>query len=605
MNQSAAQSDRAAAVLEGLDAEQRAVATTFGAPVVVLAGAGTGKTRAITHRIAHGALSGQLRAEHTLAVTFTTKAAGELRHRLQALGVPRVQARTFHSAALRQLSYFWPRVYGTELPEVIGNSFGLVAEAARPLGVELSTPLLRDLVGEVGWTKASQVAPDRYAEIADRTGRSVAGLNPEQVAQVVLRYEQVKKRRAVIDFDDILLCTIALLAEHSEVAEQVHHQYRHFTVDEFQDVSPVQRTLLELWLGDRDDICVVGDLNQAIHTFAGAQPAYLASFDRDHPGAITLKLQTNYRSTPQVLAAANAMLGRGLRLRPVRPEGPAIEMAPAADEASEAAEVAAWLTARHAEGLAWSQLGVLYRINAQAEQLTDALAAAQIPYRVRDPELGRGAREAKEPGEADLVTLSTMHSAKGLEWEAVAIVGASEGLMPFALANTPAAVAEEKRLFYVAITRARTRLRISWASGGASGRGNREPSRFLRQARLAEANSPRATAKPDRQRKRRGLPKCWVCQTSLSDAAEIKLGRHVDCAADFDDELFDELKAWRLRTAQAQSVPAFVIFTDATLRALAERRPTDQRGLLQVQGIGATKAERHGTEVLELISARA
>lgn len=602
MSQSVAQPGRAEAILEGLDEQQRAVATTFGAPVVVLAGAGTGKTRAITHRIAHGALSGQLRAEHTLAVTFTTKAAGELRHRLQSLGVPRVQARTFHSAALRQLRYFWPRAYGSELPEVTRSTFGLVADAARPLGVALSTPLLRDLVGEVSWAKASQVASDSYAEVATRSGRSVAGLGADQIAQVLLRYEQVKRRRELIDFDDILLCTIALLAEHEPIADQIRDQYRHFTVDEFQDVSPVQRTLLELWLGERHDVCVVGDLNQAIHTFAGAQPAYLASFDRDHPGAVTLKLQTNYRSTPQVIGAANALLGRGLQLRAVRPAGPELEMVPAPDEAEEAHAVAQWLRDQHASGLAWSQLAVLYRINAQSETIQDALSSQQIPFQVRDPELGRGTSEAAaEASDTDSVTLSTMHSAKGLEWEAVAVIGVSEGLMPFALANTPAGVAEEKRLLYVAITRARTRLRLSWATGGASGRGNREPSRFLRQAKLASAAAGAKTSRT-RSGSRRSLPKCRVCKASLSEAAEIKLGRHLDCAADFDEALFEALKKWRLATAQAASVPAFVVFTDATLQALAEQCPTDQQQLLAVQGIGLTKAERYGPEVLAQIA---
>ena len=257
----------------GLDAQQRAVATSFGVPVVVLAGAGTGKTRAITHRIAYGAFSGVLDPGRTLAVTFTAKAAGELRHRLAHLGVPQVQARTFHAAALRQIRYFWPLVHGVELPQVTGSTFSLIAEAARGLGVPIDTPLLRDLAAEISWTKVSNIAAHRYAELAARAGRQISGLDHEKVAATLARYEQVKKRRQLIDFDDILLCAIALLHEHPEVAAQVRDQYRHFTVDEYQDVSPVQRTLLELWIWDGTDICVVGDVNQAIHTFAGAQPS--------------------------------------------------------------------------------------------------------------------------------------------------------------------------------------------------------------------------------------------------------------------------------------------------------------------------------------------
>lgn len=599
--------EKAAEVLEGLDAQQRAVATSFGGPVVVLAGAGTGKTRAITHRIAYGVFSGQLDPRRTLAVTFTTKAAGELRHRLQALGVPGVQARTFHSAALRQISYFWPQVNGVELPQVTGSTFGLIAEAARGLGAEVSTALLRDLSGEISWTKVSNVSADRYPELARRAGRSVNGLDAEQVAGVLLRYEQAKKRRGVIDFDDIMLCAIALLHEHPEVAERVRDQYRHFTVDEYQDVSPVQRTLLELWLADGTDVCVVGDVNQAIHTFAGAQPAYLSNFAREHPGARTLKLETNYRSTPQVLDAANALIGRGLRLRPTRPAGPGIIVAPAADEQAEAAEAAAWLAAEHAGGLAWGKLGVLYRINAQSEALQAAMTELGVPFRVREPEDGRAGRARPEDLPSDAVTLSTMHSAKGLEWESVAVIGLSEGLMPFVLATTPAALAEERRLLYVALTRARTGLRLSWATGGPSGRGKREPSRYLRQAGLVDAEADTGTHRRPRrgQTQARKLLNCHVCGNPLSDSAEIKLGRHLGCPATFDQDLFDALRSWRLTTAQTQSVPAFVVFTDATLRALAEQRPADRAALLRLPGIGPAKADRYGDDVVGLIAAHA
>lgn len=592
MSGEASQAER---VLEGLDAEQRAVATCFGRPVVVLAGAGTGKTRAITHRIAYGAASGALEARHTLAVTFTSKAAAELRHRLAGLGVPRVQARTFHAAALRQLGYFWPKVNGVELPPVAGRNFSMIAEAARTLPVSVETPLLRNLAAEISWAKVSNVPQERYPQLAGKAGREVEGLNLDQVAGVLRRYEQVKKYRGVIDFDDILLCTIALLHEHPEVAAEVHDQYRSFTVDEFQDVSPIQRTLLELWLGDRSDICVVGDPNQAIHTFAGAQPAYLANFSRDHPGATTLRLRTNYRSTPQVLEAANALIAGGGRLRANREAGPAVEVQPAADEPTEAAAVTGWLVGRHRDGAPWGDLAVLYRINAQAEQFEAELRDAQVPFVVRD-----GDQEAQPD---DAVTLSTMHSAKGLEWESVAVVGLSEGLMPFALADTQAEVAEEKRLLYVALTRAKTNLRISWAIGGAPGRGHRGPSRFLRQAGLAGAAEPHVAGRRARPgRKSRTLPACYVCGQAMSEAVEIKLGRHTRCESTLDEDLFEALRQWRTNQAQSQSVPAFVIFTDATLRALAEQQPAQRAQLTKIPGIGKTKLDRYGDQLIELIN---
>lgn len=587
-------------VLEGLDADQRAVATSFGRPVVVLAGAGTGKTRAITHRIAFGAATGALQARHTLAVTFTSKAAAELRHRLAELGVPRVQARTFHAAALRQISYFWPRIHGVELPPVANGNFGLIAEAASTLPVGVETGLLRDLAAEISWAKVSNVPSERYSDLAPKARRQVSGLTPEQVAAVLLRYEQVKKRRGVIDFDDILLCAIALLHEHPEVAEQIRDQYRHFTVDEYQDVSPTQRTLLELWLGDRDDICVVGDPNQAIHTFAGAQPAYLRSFERDHPGTLTLRLRTNYRSTPQVLDAANALISPDTRLRASRAPGARIEICPAIDEEAEVAATVSWLVERHRGGLPWRELAVLYRINAQAEAFVNELDAAKVPYAVRDGERPSAVDEA--------VTLTTIHSAKGLEWDAVAMTGLSDGLLPFIMADTPAAIAEEKRLLYVGLTRARTDLRLSWARSGAGGRGRREPSRFLRASGLVDvvdAAAPNARIASARGRKARKLPVCHVCGQALSDAIEIKLGRHCDCAADLDERLFEELREWRRKEAQTKSMPAYVVLTDATLRALAEQEPTELADLMKIPGIGPAKCERYGSELIQVISGHA
>ncbi|MGI5951583.1 MAG: ATP-dependent DNA helicase UvrD2 [Brooklawnia sp.] len=593
---------RAEEVLAGLDDQQRAVATTFGSPIVVLAGAGTGKTRAITHRIAHGAFTGQLDPGRTLAVTFTTKAAAELRQRLAALGVPRVQARTFHSAALRQISYFWPRVNGTELPPVEPRTFGLIAQAARGIADTVDTGLLRDLAGEISWAKVTNLVPDRYPVVATRAGRQISGLDAEQVGTVLVRYEQVKKQHQVIDFDDILLCAIGLLHEYPDVAAEIRDQYRHFTVDEYQDVSPVQRTLLDLWLGQgNDDVCVVGDLNQSIHTFAGAQPLFLKNFAKDRPGTVTLHLNTNYRSTPQVLQAANAVIGRGRKLRPTREAGPQTEVVPASDEASEAEDVARWLVAEHRGGLGWQQLAVLYRINAQSEVLQEALGRHQVPFVVRDPD----SRERVSTEQAaSAVTLSTMHSAKGLEWESVAVVGLSEGLMPFALATGAAALDEERRLLYVALTRARTGLRLSWAAGGVSGRGQREPSRYLRSAGLASGNSSSVgRAQPTRSgRRRRSLPRCRVCSEAIIEVFEIKLGRHLDCEVSFDEELYEQLQTWRAQQASEQSLPAFVVFTDSTLRALAEHRPTTHAELVRIPGVGAVKAERYGADVLGLVA---
>lgn len=683
------------AILDALDPEQRQVASVLDRPMAVIAGAGTGKTRAITHRIAHAALSGAKDPRHTLAVTFTTRAAGEMRSRLDRLGVAGVQARTFHSAALRQLQHFWPRVHRRELPPVSGATFGLVAEAAGRHRIRTDTGVLRDLSGEISWAKVSNVSPGEYPRLAPAAHRSVSGLEPTTIARVLTSYEQVKSERDLIDFDDILLLTVALLGEHPEIADEVRGRYRHLVVDEFQDVSPLQQNVLNAWLGDSDDLCVVGDPHQSIHAFAGARPQYLTEFTRTHPGAAVVHLVRDYRSTPQVVELANAMLraGGGLVNGPAtliaqQPDGPRPEIEGAATEADEARETARWLRAQHAAGIAWDEMAVLFRIRAQSPAIEAALDDAGVPYVVRGTEkfyerpeirqaLGQviahanqgpdqpglsalqgilaglgwrdtapeGAGSARERWEslkalldlsqdfddeydgvtlgvlaeelqkrADLqhapvahgVTLATIHSAKGLEWDAVAVTGVHEGSLPFVLATTDDQLAEEQRLLYVAVTRARFRLRVSWARSSTQGRGNRQPSRFL--GTLAGRVTGPARVQTSSGRRQRGTSQsdvCRVCGEGLRTGSERKLGRHEDCANDVDEVLFDALRVWRKRVADEASMPAFVIFTDATLIALAERRPPDEAGLLKVPGVGRTKAERHGEQVLAILAEHA
>ncbi|MGH3499868.1 MAG: ATP-dependent helicase, partial [Nocardioidaceae bacterium] len=291
-------------LLEGLDPEQREVATALDGAVRVLAGAGTGKTRAITHRVAYAVATGAAQPTEVLAVTFTTRAAGELRTRLAGLGAPGVQARTFHSAALRQARYFWPQVYGGDLPEVISSKLGLLAEAVRRSQLKASQADLRDLAGEVEWAKVSNVRPDDYARLAPRARSPLDGYDAATVATVYDAYEEVKRGRGRIDMEDLLLCAAAVLSEDERVAAQVRQQYQWFVVDEFQDVSPIQTALLDLWLGDRDQLCVVGDPAQTIYSFAGASASHLLDFRTRFPAATSVTLMRNYRSTPEVITAA-------------------------------------------------------------------------------------------------------------------------------------------------------------------------------------------------------------------------------------------------------------------------------------------------------------
>ncbi len=374
-------------LLAALDPEQRLVAEALRGPVRVLAGAGTGKTRAITHRIAHGVATGVYAPSEVLAVTFTTRAAGEMRTRLRGLGAGGVQARTFHSAALRQLRYFWPHVHGSELPQLIESKLGLLASATRRQRLNTDQALLRDLASEIEWAKVSNVAPATYVEIAEARGRSVAGQTLEVVAHVFDAYEEVKRDQGRMDMEDVLLLTAGILADDERVAAQVRRQYKWFVVDEFQDVSPLQSALLDLWLGGRDELCVVGDPSQTIYSFAGANADFLRDFPAKFPGTTSVELVRNYRSTPQVVEAANTLLAGtsslGVALRSQQPAGPPVTFDAHSDEVAEAEAIAAQILRLRAEGREPGEIAVLFRINAQSETFEEALAARSIPYVIR------------------------------------------------------------------------------------------------------------------------------------------------------------------------------------------------------------------------------
>src|SRR4051794_6855348 len=364
-------------LLESLDPEQREVATALRGPVRVLAGAGTGKTRAITHRIAYGVAAGVYNPTEVLAVTFTTRAAGEMRTRLRAMDAGAVQARTFHSAALRQVRYFWPKVYGGAPPELTASKIPVIAGAARRNRVEVSQATLRDLASEIEWAKVSNVRPDDYERLAPRRGREVSGLDAATVAHVFASYEELKRDQGRMDMEDVLLIGAALLSEDERVAAEVRRQYKWFVVDEFQDVSPIQSALLDLWLGGRDELCVVGDPAQTIYSFAGAQASYLTDFLRRFPGAVNVELVRNYRSTPQVVEAANTLLKgsqtTSVQLRAQRPPGPELQWREATDEVDEAGAVAAEITRLRDTGVPLREMAVLFRINAQSEAFEEAL----------------------------------------------------------------------------------------------------------------------------------------------------------------------------------------------------------------------------------------
>lgn len=678
---------RASDLLAALDPEQRLVAEALRGPVRVLAGAGTGKTRAITHRIAHGVVTGVYAPTEVLAVTFTTRAAGEMRTRLRQLGAGGVQARTFHSAALRQLRYFWPGWRGTELPTLIESKLGLLATAARRERIRADQTLLRDLASEIEWAKVSNVAPDDYAKIAARRNRSIEGHDHAAVGHLFAAYEDVKREQGRMDMEDVLLFTAGMLAEDERISAQVRRQYKWFVVDEYQDVSPLQSALLDLWLGGRDEICVVGDPAQTIYSFAGANADFLTDFPRRHPGTTSIELVRNYRSTPQIVTAANTLLAggatRSVELRAEQPAGPEVTYTPHPDEVAEAVAVAGRILKLRESGTPASEVAVLLRINAQTEPFEEALSSRGIPYVVRGaarfferPEVrqavtllrgaaragegsgelvadvrgvlagmgwgpaapsGRGqtrdrweslqalvdqAVEQARDAEATLstfvddldrraseqhapvaegVTLATLHAAKGLEWDAVFLCGLQEGTLPIIYASTPSAVEEERRLLYVGVTRARRDLSLSWAlARNPGGRGQRKPSRFLDGLRPADPDAGKPTGGSVRSRSRKGIT-CRECGKALLTGPEKKIGRCSTCPASYDEELFERLRVWRKERAQTEQVPAFVVFTDATLQLIAEHKPTTETGLLTISGIGRSKLERYGEDVLALL----
>lgn len=688
-------------ILGGLDAEQREVASTLSGPLCVLAGAGTGKTRAITHRIAYGVHSGVYSPQRLLAVTFTARAAAEMRSRLRDLGVGNVQARTFHAAALRQLQFFWPQAIGGTLPNLLDHKATMIAEAARRLRLSTDRASIRDLAAEIEWAKVSMLTPANYLENAQGRG-TPGGFDLTAVARVFQSYEDVKTDRNVIDFEDVLLITVGILQEDPKVAATVREQYRHFVVDEYQDVSPLQQRLLELWLGERDELCVVGDASQTIYSFTGASPKHLLGFKKQFPGATVVKLVRDYRSTPQVVKLANDLLGsrrsggpvadaawaKPLQLVAQRPSGPEPRFMECPDDEAEAAVVAGRIRELIDAGTQASEIAILFRTNGQSEAYEQALASAGIGYQLRGGErffarkevrdailqlraATRAAETSSEPlgqlvrdivaslGYSDSaphgggalrerweslaalvaladelvanrgpeftlvefvnelqersvaqhaptvqgVTLASLHAAKGLEWDAVFLVGLSEGLMPISFADTPESVDEERRLLYVGITRARENLSLSWSTARTpGGRANRKPSRFLDGLRPDSVAGATARSRAVPRRKAAAPASCRVCGSMLATGAERKIGRCRQCPPSYEEQTFEALRQWRKDEAMSADVPAFVVFTDATLTAIAEARPASLEELATLAGVGPSKLEKYGEAVLAVLA---
>jgi ATP-dependent DNA helicase UvrD/PcrA len=611
--------------LPPLNAEQRRAAETVRGPVCILAGAGSGKTTTITARIARQVETGAFAAGQVLAVTFTDKAAGEMRSRLDALGSPGVRARTFHSAALAQLVHF-----SGEAPAILASKALVLQPIRRALPRPYNFRPVRELATEIEWAKNARLTPDTYLH---GLGDHEPPLPRDLALRVFRRYEEQKARMGRIDFEDVLELTIRLFEERPDALAVFRERYRAFTVDEYQDVNLLQQTLLDLWLGERDDLCVVGDDYQAIYSFTGATPRYLLDMPRRFPHATVVRLEENHRSTPQVLEFANRLAprlgGSEKQLRATLDEGPEPKVILAADREDEAAFVLARVLKLHAEGVPYEEMAVLVRINARSDGFEEAFADGSVPFQVRGGAfLGRPAarrtlavlaRRSGEPAaavvraaaldqgwtttvpegvgdeeatrQADLarlvrlaeefggsagdfvrdletrfgadsdgrgVQILTYHRAKGLEFEAVFLPRLEDGELPYR-AKTDAALAEERRLLYVGITRAKRYLYVSRVRG-------QKPSRFLAELGLAvEARREAPTAKPE-------------------------------------GPVFTALREWRLRRAKEDGVPAYVVFHDRTLAAIADQAPASLDELAVISGVGPAKLDRYGKEVLAALA---
>ena len=685
-------------LLAGLDpAQVEAVRITRG-PLVIHAGAGSGKTRVVSHRVAYAVATGAVDPRRVLVVTFTDKAAGEMAARLVTLGLPGIAARTFHAAALAQLRHFWPeRHAGEAAPVVLDSKLPIVGRLARALPGGYRFTTAKDLADEIEWSKSRRLRPATYAsEAGDRT----PPIPVELFVRLWADYEREKARAGRLDFDDMLTHTVDLLESDPTAAEAVRARYAWFSVDEYQDTNPLQQRLLDLWLGERDDLCVVGDEDQTIYGFAGATPAFLAGFTDRFPTARRVILDRNYRSSPEVLALANRLLaddGRGKRLVATQPSGPKPVILRCADGEAELALLVATIRRLIADGTPPAEIAVLVRMNAQVPPLEAGLTKAGIAFRVRGqrfferpdvrgavrllhrlPAEARGpaladafesrlradlgfdsdgdsagaearertaalalvleiAREmvagraeaevgpegesahgseaqpeidaaallaefearalAEAQGSAEGVNLLTLHRAKGLEWDAVLLPGLEEGVLPIRQATDADALAEERRLFYVGLTRARRHLTLSWAerrTGAGDRETQRRPSRFLRALEGGRAGAGTGTG-PGALPGSRGARASRVTVLPGPAVAAAPAGRPTD------EPLVAELRAWRSARARADAVPAYVVAHDTLLAALVEQRPGSVAALRRVKGMGPAKLERYGEEIIAIL----
>ncbi len=686
-----------ARLLDGLNPAQGAAVTSEAMPLAILAGAGSGKTRVLTRRIAHRILTDTANPSRMLALTFTRKAAGELTKRLGALGVrERVATGTFHAIAYAQLRQYWADT-NQPAPQLAESKMRLVAPLVHARKSNAVQPV--DVVSEIEWAKARLISPEHYTETVSALGRKPP-LGVEAMASIYARYEAEKKKRGIVDFDDLLVLCVRALETDREFAARQRWQFRHLFVDEFQDVNPAQYRLLEGWLGiepgtefveGKFDLCVVGDPNQAIYAWNGADPRFLTQFTQRFGQAEVIRLEDNYRSTPQILTVADAVLGMGQResrpLRANRPDGVVPTVTEYASDLDEARGIARAVRDRQSQRRPWSNFAVLTRTNAQALLFEEAFRAAGIPHKVRgggmflaQPEIKNALAELKRsPGNVpfasrivdleemvsdavtagvvsaegvneraanleglvrlanefvgidpmgttssflqwvggvitsradepdrggNLVEITTFHRAKGLEWPVVFVAGLERGYVPIGQADNQDAWDEERRLLYVAVTRAEQELHCSWAKtrtfGSRTTSRNRSP--WLDNIDAARTSSERPADGDWRAQLRLIRERAEAAKAAGVPGIRGTRNAHVQIGTNADPKVLEVLKKWRAAKARATGVPAFVIFHDTTLAAVAEAIPSNRAELVALPGVGSVKVERYGDEIIAVLA---
>lgn len=582
--------------LDSLDTAQRAVVEALEGPVVIYAGAGSGKTRAITHRIAHGCNQKIYEPQKVLAVTFTTRAADEMSLRLSALGIRNVATRTFHSAALRQLKYFWPKAIGGETPKVIENKFKVLSAALEKTSLGNSKSSIREYLSVIESAKTNRLDPDSLAD-------------PDQ-ATAYQAYLDFTNKNNIIDFEDVLLLLVAVLEDSEDFADEVHQNYQWLTVDEYQDVNPLQQRLLELWLGENRNICVVGDSAQTIYSFAGASSKPLEDFTKKYEDASVFRLNRNYRSKPEIIDYANKLLVQMPSssasvgsLMSTKEGGEKVAVLPFVNDSAEADWIAQSIVDLLQGGQKETDIVVLARINSQLE-----IVAAALEERGVDFWLQTGERYSIKNRLEPRITLATIHATKGLEWENVFIMGASDGLLPYVQADSDAEIAEELRLFYVAITRAKEKLFITWARSRDSGGKDRIKSRFLTKIdteTLTKANDETEFA-PSKQRHnyKKELMRCTICDKALVSATEIILQRCKICPSPTPQEYLTAGLEWRSNQAVVDDIPEFLVLSNAALEAFVDAlyAAKSEEACILIPGVGVDKCAKYFEELATVLA---